>query len=155
LTERWQLLLNGEKEMVVAILSLLGVPLWLTLGWLAAAIWHRHEVKQLPGVFKLKVRIVEGEYRHIDGNFSRTGLYGLWAHDVLIVEKGLFLGRNLHFPVSDRIQEAQPADPDQVKRLGENPTTFQFLLDNRAIIEVAAAKEDEERAMGPFAAEES
>jgi len=38
--------------MLVAILSLLGVPLWLTLGWLAAALWHRREIKKLPGMFK-------------------------------------------------------------------------------------------------------
>jgi hypothetical protein len=35
--------------MVVALLTLLGVPIWLTLGWLAGALWHRVKRLRLPG----------------------------------------------------------------------------------------------------------
>jgi len=135
---------------MVAILAMLGVPLWLLLGWLAGGLWHRHQINQLPGVFKLKARVVEGTYRHIDDKYSRTALYGLWAHDVLFVEKGLLLGRNLHFPAAEGVQSPQPADPDQVKHLGDHPITMRFRLDGGAVIEVAAPGEAQQEAQGPF-----
>jgi hypothetical protein len=137
---------------MLAILALLGVPLWLILGWLAAGLWHRHDVeKNLPGLFKMKVRVLEGTYRHLDGNYSRTAAIAIWAHDILIIEKGLLLGRNLHFPVDEGLQPPQSADPKQVKgRLGDKPVTMQFQLDDSTIIEVAAAGEDSTLAQGPF-----
>jgi hypothetical protein len=47
--------------MIIALLGLLGVPLWLLLGWVAAGIWHRHDVKQnLLDLFKMKIRAVKG-----------------------------------------------------------------------------------------------
>ena len=136
--------------MLVAILSLLGVPLWLTLGWLAGALWHRREIKKLPGLFKCKVRLLKGTYRYVDEEYSRIPLYGFWAHDILIVEKGMGLARNLHFPVKDGVQEGQTAVTNLVKGLGDNPVTVQFRLDNDAVIEVAAAGEDGNFAQGSF-----
>jgi hypothetical protein len=136
--------------MVVALLTLLGVPIWLTLGWLAGALWHRHDIKNLPGLFKAKVKLVEGTYRFLDENYSRIAAQGIWAHDVLIMEKGLFLARNLHFAIDDGIQPPQLADNEQVKGLGDNPVTMQFLLDNGAIIEVAAPSEMSKAVNGPF-----
>jgi hypothetical protein len=136
---------------IIAILALLGVPLWLILGWLGAALWHRHDVeKNLPGLFKMKVRVVEGSYRHLDGNFSRIASIAIWAHDILIIEKGLLLGRNMHFAIADGLQPPQPADPKQVKRLGDSPVTMQFRLDDGTVIEVAASSKESTLAQGPF-----
>jgi len=136
---------------MLAILALLGVPLWLILGWLAAGVWHRHDVqKNITDVFKLKVRVVDGSYRHLDSKFSRSAELGIWAHDIMILEKGLLLGRNLHFSVTECVQPPQPADPKQVKRLGDKPVTMQFRLDDGTIIEIVASGDDEELARGPF-----
>ena len=46
--------------MLVAIGALLGIPLWILIGWLAGALWHRHEIKGLPGQFKANVCLVSG-----------------------------------------------------------------------------------------------
>ena len=136
---------------MIALLSMLGVPLWLLLGWVAAGIWHRHDLKQnLPNLFKMKVRVIKGGYRHIDGTFSHTAALAIWAHDVLIIEKGLLVARNLHFPVAEGVQAPQPADPKQVKHLGDNPITMQFRLDEGAVIEVAVSAEMATVAQGPF-----
>lgn len=140
--------------MIIALLGMLGVPLWLLLGWVAAGIWHRHDLKQsLPNLFKMKVRVVEGTYRHIDGKFSRTDALAIWAHDVLILEKGLLVARNIHFSVTDGVQPPQAADPKQVKHLGDNPVTMQFGLDDGTIIEIAASGENVELARGQFFSE--
>ena len=140
--------------MLVA-LAALGVPLWLVLGWLAAGLWHRHDIQQdLPNVFKVKVRVVEGTFRHLDGNFSRTAELAVWAHDILIIEKGLLLARNLHINVADGLQPPQPADPKQVKkRLGDRPVTMRFKLDDGTIVEIASAGETATLARGPFFAD--
>jgi len=136
---------------MLALLALLGVPLWLILGWLAGALWHRRDIqKNLPDVFKMKARVVEGSYRHLDGNYSRIAALAIWAHDILIIEKGLLLARNLHFAVADDIQTPQPADPKQVKGLGDKPVTMQFRLDDGTIIEIALSSEMATLAQGPF-----
>jgi hypothetical protein len=136
--------------MLVAIGALLGIPLWILIGWLAAGLWHRHVIKQLPGRFNTKVRMVSGTYRHTGYNFPRMTGNAIWAHDVLILEKGLLIPRTLHFEIADAVQTAHPADPEQVKGLGESPITMQFKLDNGAVIEVAARNEESEWAQEPF-----
>ena len=83
--------------MIIAILSLLGVPWWLLIGWLAAGAWHRHENKQLPGVFDFKVRMVSGSYRHVDDSLKGRPGMAFWAHDVIICEKGFLIPRNPPF----------------------------------------------------------
>ena len=76
--------------------------------------------------------------------------HAIWAHDVLILEKGLLIPRTIHFKADDGLQPPQPADPDQVKRLGDKPVTMQFKLDGGQIIEIAAQSDDLEDARGPF-----
>ena len=49
--------------MLVALGVLLGVSLWILLGWLAGALWYRYGINQLPDLFKIKVRLVSGTYR--------------------------------------------------------------------------------------------
>jgi hypothetical protein len=136
--------------MLVAIGALLGVPVWILLGWLAGGLWHRHEINQLSDLFKTKVRMVSGTYRHTDDSFPRMAGHAIWAHDVLILEKGLLIPRTLHFKVDDGVRPPQPADPDQVKGLGDKPVTMQYRIDGGGIIEVAAQGEDAEDARGPF-----
>lgn len=136
--------------MMVAIGALLGIPLWILFGWLAAGIWHRRESKQLPGRFKTKIRLVSGTYRHIDSNFPRIAEQAIWAHDVLIVEKGMLIPRTLHFAIADSVQLLQHADAEKVKGLGDSPVTLQVLVDNGAVLEIAAPGEEAALAQGPF-----
>lgn len=136
--------------MLIALLSMLGVPLWILLGWLAGAIWHRHEIKKLPGLFKTKVRVISGDYRHTGKDFPRMAGNAIWAHDILIYEKGLLIPRTMHYEVAEAVQPPQPTDPEQVKGLGDSPITMQFRLDEGPVIEVAARGEDSESAKEPF-----
>lgn len=136
--------------MLVAIGALLGVPLWILLGWLAGGVWHRHEIKELPGLFKTKVRAISGDYRHTGKDFPRMAGNAIWAHDVLIFEKGLLIPRTLHYEITEAVQPPQPADPEQVKGLGDSPITMQFRLDDDTVIEVAARGEESESAKEPF-----
>ena len=74
----------------------------------------------------------------------------IWAHDILIYEKGLLIPRTMHYEIKDAVQPAQPADPDKIKGLGDSPITMQFRLDEGAVIEVVARGEDKESAQEPF-----
>lgn len=136
--------------MLVAIGALLGVPLWILLGWLAGGLWHRYEINKLPDLFKTKVRVVSGTYRHTGNDYPRMVGHAVMAHDILILEKGLLIPRALHFKIADSVEPPQPADPDKVKRLGDAPVTMQFRLDEGVVIEVAVPSEDLELAWGPF-----
>jgi hypothetical protein len=136
--------------MLIAILGMLGVPLWLLLGWLAGGLWHRHETNQLPDLFKTKVRLVSGTYRHTGEDFPRMVGRAVWAHDILILEKGFLIPRTLHYRALEGVQPPQPADPDQVKGLGDKPVTMQYRLDGGEVIEIAVPSEMLTKAQGPF-----
>lgn len=141
--------------MLLTIAYLLGIPLWILLGWLAAGIWHRHENKDFPGVFKIKVRVVSGEYRHVGNKFPRMSGQAIWAHDVLILEKGLLIPRTMHFKIADDVKPTRPADLEQIKGLGDSPVTLQFQIDEGAVVEIAAPGEQSELAQGPFSSASS
>ena len=137
--------------MIMAIVGgLLGVPLWLLIGWLAGAIWHRRETSKLPDIFDIKVRMVSGTYRHTGDQFPRMTASGLWAHDILIIEKGMMFPRTLHYKVEEGVQAPQPADPEQVKGLGDSPVTMQYHLDDGGLIEIATSSEELPDEQGPF-----
>ena len=137
--------------MIIALIGgLLGVPLWLMLGWLAGVIWHQHETKKLPDVFKLKVRMASGTYRHTSDHFPRMTASGLWAHDILIIEKGRFIPRTLHYRVMEGVQPPQSADPNGVKGLGDSPVVMQYRLDDGGVIEIATPSEELADEKGPF-----
>jgi hypothetical protein len=136
--------------MLVAIGALLGIPLWILVGWLAAGLWHRHETNKLPGLFKTKIRVVSGTYRHTGESFPLIAGRAFWAHDVLIQEEGLLIPRTLHFKAANGVQPPQQADPEQVKGLGDTPVTVQYQVDEGAVIEIAAPGEDAALAQGPF-----
>ena len=136
--------------MLIALLGLLGVPLWLLLGWLAGGLWHRHETSKLPDLFKTKVRLVSGTYRHTGENYPRMAERAIWAHDILILEKGMLIPRTIHFRAADGVQPPKKADPDQVKGLGDSPVTMQYRLDGGQVIEIAAQSDDLADAQGPF-----
>jgi hypothetical protein len=127
--------------MIWALLYLLGVPLWLVIGALLFALWARSQVKGAPGVFPCKVRLASGAFPGLKETWRPFASYGRWVHDVLIVHSGLSLVRSQALPVAAPVRAVMPADPGQVKRLGEHPVVLAVRLDNGAVVELAAEKD--------------
>ena len=73
--------------MIWALLAILGVPIWLIVGALTAAIVSRRRFKAQPGVFRLKVRDPDQQ------KWPRRSAYGRVVHDVLVVNSGVALVR--------------------------------------------------------------
>jgi hypothetical protein len=137
--------------MVLIILAVLGVPLWIVFGVLATVLWSRSQVKKAPGVFPCKVRLASGTFPGLKEKWPFLPSYAAWVHDVLIVRSGLALVRSQLLPVADLAGEVEPADPQQIKRLGENPQTISLRLDNGAVVEAAAAAAHEDMMLKAFA----
>jgi hypothetical protein len=133
------------------LLAVLGVPLWLIVGALIAGILSRRSFKRGPGVFLAKLRTIAGETSGVTTSWSRLPVYARWVHDVLIVHQGLALVRTRALPVSRLVGLAATA-PAELKRLGPKPVLLTLILDSRANVELAAAADDLEAAVGPFAA---
>jgi hypothetical protein len=66
--------------MVWVLLAAIGVPVWIVVGLLIGALYHRSRAKRWPGVFKAKLRRDAGETT--DRKAKWRGAYGLWVHDV-------------------------------------------------------------------------
>jgi hypothetical protein len=136
--------------MVWALLAILGVPLWLVVGGLAAAMWNRRQFRNTPGVFRAKVRLTSGALDGLSESWPPVAAYARWVHDVLLVNKGLALVRTLPLPIAAAEGPVEEADPHEVKRLGDNPILMQLRLDNGATIQLAAPGEARAVAYGPF-----
>jgi hypothetical protein len=137
--------------MIWILLAALGVPLWLVLGALGAGLLSRRAFTRAPGVFRAKLRATAGTSPGFGPSWPRQPVYARWVHDVLLVHQGLALVRNRALPVAQVPGPLVPAGPSEVKRLGPAPVTLSVVLDNGAVLQVAAAPEAREDLGGPFA----
>jgi hypothetical protein len=137
---------------LVALLALLGVPIWLLVGMIGAAVWSRRNFARTPGVFKAKVRRVGGDISGVPDSWPRRAAYARWVHDVLLVHHGVALVRNIPLPVADRDARVEPVDGEAVKGLGDAPRVATFRLDSGAVAQIACAGADADLLSGPFPA---
>jgi hypothetical protein len=135
---------------LVALLALLGVPIWLLIGMVGAALWSRRRFAQGPGVFKCKLRSVTGDVAGVPDAWPRGAAFGRWVHDVLVVHQGLALVRNIPLPVAGVSEGPKAADPGDVKHLGDAPQVVTLRLDSGAVIQVAAARAAADLLAGPL-----
>lgn len=117
--------------MILALLAVLGVPIWLVVGALGGAMISRQRFRTQHDVFALSRREC-GEDR-----WPRRLAYGRYVHDVLLVNSGLALVRTTVEPV-DRLD---PLPLDGTVRHLLDPRAWTVTLENgqRFVIAVAAA----------------
>jgi hypothetical protein len=138
--------------MIWILLAALGVPLWLVIGALIAALLARRAFKHAPDVFAAKLRAVSGDAAGLKGSWSRLPVYARWVHDVLLVHQGLALVRSRALPVATMTSLMTIDGPDAPKRLGPHLTVLTLVLDNGATVELAAPADARVLMVGPFAA---
>ena len=141
--------------MIWALLAILGVPLWLVIGGLTATLLNRRRFKKQPDVFRMKLRLQEGESDFAGENWPRMATYGRWVHDVLMYNKGMALLPTVAIGVQAMEAEAQEADPKEAKGLGDNPVTILLRLDDGSLVHLGVPAEDVDLAKGPFAMNEN
>lgn len=140
--------------MLWATLALLGVPVWLVVGGLAVMLWSRSRFKKQDGVFATKLRLKPGSAPGVGKKWPPMSSFAMWVHDVLMVHKGLGLMNTSPLGVAGAEGSAD-VDPEEVKRLGENPVILRFQLDNGAVLQMAASGAVLELAQGPFSISEA
>ena len=119
--------------MIWAALAMLGVPIWLVVGALVAALFSRHHFKTLPGVIPLLFREA-GEDR-----WPRRLAYGRYVHNVLIVNHGLAQVRTSVHVVEhvDRLDLG-----DTTTKHFDDPIAFVLRLDDGDEYELAIERAD-------------
>jgi hypothetical protein len=137
--------------MIWVLLAALGVPIWLVVGGLLAALWNRRRVRRLPDVFPCKLRTLSADDTY--GRWSRGTACGRWVHDVLLVHEGLALGRTVPLPVRDI--RGSLTRPVGVKLRGGELASIELSLDGGSTVEVAALASSAHLLSGPFLAFEA
>ena len=132
--------------MLAALLAVLGVDLIVIVVFSAFVLGRKRWVKRQPGAFRGAIRVAGGEVEGLPVKWRRG--YGRWVRDVLVWTKAPFLLRNELVP-ADGSDEQGPADPDQVKRLGDHPAVIRVRT-GEATVEVAAAGDDSDLLLGPY-----
>lgn len=127
--------------MIWALLALLGVPIWIIVGVLGAAVVSRRRFQQTEGVFPVRIRTSVHE------KFQRKA-HARWVHDVLIVNKGLALARTDAYGVQSLVVSPRPSD--EVKGLGEDPSFLAIRLDGGQEACIATPSNFGGVAVGPF-----
>jgi hypothetical protein len=133
--------------MLIALLAILGVNLSVIAVLFAFVLSRKRWVKRQSGSFRGVIRVSHGEIEGLRSKWGRG--YGRWVRDVLVWTKAPFLFRNELVAV-DGLDQRHPADPDEVKRLGDHPIVMR-LRSGSATVEVAAHDDDSERLLGPYA----
>lgn len=132
--------------MLIALLALLGVNLIVLVFFIAFVLTRKRWVKGQLGAFHGAVRVARGEVDGLGTKWKRG--YGRWVRDVLVWTKGPFLFRN-EIVAADGLEDQRPADPDEVKRLGDQPVVIRVRMEE-ATVEVAADGADSELLLGPY-----
>jgi hypothetical protein len=132
--------------MIIALLAVLGVDLIVLVVLAASVIARRRWLKRQPGDFECATRVAGGDIDGLGPKWKRG--HGRWVRDVLVWSKAPLLIRNELVPI-DRLDGERTAEPDEVKRLGENPVVVD-LLTNGATVQIATKKENRALAVGPL-----
>jgi hypothetical protein len=132
--------------MLIALLAILGVDLIVIVVLLGAVLARKRWVVRRPGAFRGQIRVASGEIDGFRPKWSRG--YGRWIRDVLVWTKAPLYLQN-EFLASDGLDAEGPADPDHVKRLGDQPVVIRLRTDG-ATAEVAADRDERELLIGPY-----
>jgi len=132
------------------LLAVLGIPLWIIVGALMATLWSRHEFKQAQGVFRAKLRILNGEVAGVKDRWPRRPLFARWVHDVLVIHRGLALVRSGAHGVARAEGSLTAGDSDSVRGLGTEPLAMTLVLDSGACVQLAAPADERDVMVGPF-----
>ena len=131
--------------MLIALLAVLGVDLTVLVAFAALVLARKRWVRRQPGAFRGAIRIASGEIDGLGPKWRRG--YGRWVRDVLVWTKAPFLFRN-ELVAADGVGEQHPAEPDELKRLGDHPTVVSVRA-GAATVEIAAEGEHAEFLLGP------
>jgi hypothetical protein len=132
--------------MLISLLAVLGVDLIVLVAFAAVVIARKRWVKRQPDAFRGAIRIASGEIDGLGPKWRRG--YGRWIRDVLVWTKAPFLFRN-ELVAARGVGEPHPAQPHEVKRLGDHPTLIRVRA-GEATVEIAAAEEDAELLLRPY-----
>lgn len=132
-------------------------------GWLV-----RRRFRRLDGAFRCRLRRVDDDVltlaRWRPRRLLRTwfsawarpwpgvNAWGVWAHDVLLVHRGLLRPRIVVLRVRFPDGPMTPMSDIEMTGLGPNPMVFPLRCDDETRLEVAAAEEDRTLLAGPFLA---
>jgi hypothetical protein len=112
--------------------------------------WQRYRVVNTAGIFRCKLRSSSWGLDSLSRHWPRRVAYAVWVHDVLVVYRGLGLGRVLL--LACRFAEDLDDAPPSLRRLGPCPLVLRLRLDDGAIVEVAAPRRTCPELVGPYVA---
>lgn len=140
-----------------ASLTLMLVPLCLLLGALAAAGWARLHFARTGPTFPCKLRwpdLLWPAHLPYDAapTWPRRKVWGRWAHDVLLIQRGILCPRTVVLPACFPDQAIRNTTKLELGGLGANPVVFPVRLDDGRVVEVAAREADISALAGPFLA---
>jgi hypothetical protein len=135
--------------MVIALLTFIGISLWLIAGAVLFVMRRRRLVMKQAGTFKAKVRATSDSQAGV--GMEWIGGTACWVSNVLVLTSGIARSTYTLLPVARTLSEAiHPAPVDEVTRMGKSPQIIPFLLDPSGAVEVVVDRDDLARALGPF-----
>jgi len=139
--------------MLIAICIALGVSAGAILLLLVVLVLvKRIKTVRHPAVFKARVRLVEGEFPGISGEWKKR--YGAWVTNVLTLRKGIALNIADVLPTTALLHSRDAtSDETESLRLGDNPLIATLSLSTGARIDLAVVAEQRAVGLKPYEAQ--
>ena len=110
---------------------------------------HRQFLRQ-PESFRCRLRLVRGSMRGVGREWQGQAGWAFWAHDVLLVRLGRWVGTTRVLRVRFPENSVEAAWPAAVSELGTDPVVLRLRLDDGEVVEVAAPAVQRDLLAGPF-----
>jgi len=136
---------------MLVVFVLLGLPLAIVLGMVAAGLAARIHFARAEPTFRCKVRF-PGDLDQPLLPWPSHRTRACWLHDILLVQRGLLVPRTVALSARPPRREIRRTSPVEVRRLGGDPMVLTLTLDDRRVVEVAAHAADLTNLAGPFLA---
>jgi hypothetical protein len=129
--------------MIIALLALLGVPLWFCAIALSVLLWRNRSLRKRSGDVPARIRVAPGK-RWMRG-------HGLWVHDVWAFRGSpAAWNEKLVWVTGAHARVLPDEEMQKLRGLGENPVVVTFGFDG-GTFDVAAAAEHRILVLGPYA----
>ena len=138
--------------MVIAILIIVGIPLWVIAILLFLLFKGWSKVKAIPGSFTCRTRVVSGDLPGFNRSFARYNTIGHWVHEVLILHGGNpFLIKTTPLGIAELLEGPVDLPEGAIKHI-KNPVSIRFRHDTGAVFEVVSTKAQAAGVLGSFLA---
>jgi hypothetical protein len=136
--------MGERKDVIWAILAIVGVPLWLCAGAIVAMLLRNRSLRKRGGDIPMRLR------SEPDKRWKRG--HGLWVNNVMSFRASpAGWQESLIWVTQAVVRPATSTEKKKLHRLGDRPVVASLAMHAGGTVEAAVKAEDRQHLLGPYA----